>query len=125
MFASPLARITLVAALVTATAFGTVAAARAATLDENEKIVPVTFTAKELATPEKAEKAYARLYRAVQSACDTEQPGPSWRLADDKLCEDEAMQGALRDINNTTLSKLYAETNGAPELAAVFHSRDH
>ena len=78
--------------------------------------VDVTFKIRQLQDPAEAKAVYARLYKVVQYVCQTEGgEGPSWRIADDRACEDEAMQGALQQLNKPELTALY--TPGAPQMA--------
>jgi UrcA family protein len=80
--------------------------------------VDVMFETRQLQDPAEAKAVYARLYKAVQYVCQTDGgEGPSWRIADDRACEDEAMQGALRQINMQELTAFYVP--GAPQLALV------
>lgn len=78
--------------------------------------VDVTFQNRQLHDPAEAKAVYARLYQVVQYVCQTEGgEGPSWRIADDRACEDEAMRGALQQLNIPELTALYAP--GAPQMA--------
>jgi UrcA family protein len=78
--------------------------------------VDVTFPTRQLADPAEAKAVYTRLYKVVQYVCQTEGgEGPSWRIADDRACEDEAMQGALQQLNRPELTALYIQ--GAPQMA--------
>ncbi|MCR6659858.1 MAG: UrcA family protein [Asticcacaulis sp.] len=78
--------------------------------------VDVTFPTRQLDDPAETKAVYARLYKVVQYVCQTEGgEGPSWRIADDRACEDEAMQGALQQLNKPELTALY--TPGAPQMA--------
>jgi UrcA family protein len=78
--------------------------------------VDITFKTRQLADPAEAKAVYARLYKVVQYVCQTDGgEGPAWRIADDRACEDEAMQGALQQLNRPELMALY--TPGAPEMA--------
>ena len=78
--------------------------------------VDITFKTRQLADPAEAKAVYARLYKVVQYVCQTDGgEGPSWRIVDDRACEDEAMQGALQQLNRPELTALY--TSGAPDVA--------
>jgi UrcA family protein len=78
--------------------------------------VDVTFPTRQLHDPAEAKAVYARLYKVVQYVCQTDGgEGPAWRIADDRACEDDAMQGALKQLNVPQLSALYVP--GAPQMA--------
>lgn len=78
--------------------------------------VDVTFPTRQLTDPAETKAVYARLYKAVQYVCQTDGgEGPSWRIADDRACEDEAMKGALQQLNIPEVMALY--TPGAPQVA--------
>lgn len=78
--------------------------------------VDITFKIRQLTDPAEAKAVYARLYKAVQYVCQTDGgEGPTWRIADDRACEAEAMQGALQQLNRPELTAHY--TSGAPEMA--------
>jgi len=84
--------------------------------------VDITFQTRQLQDPAEAKAVYARLYKAVQYVCQTEGgEGPSWRIADDRACEDDAMHGALRQLNIPALMALY--TPGAPQTAFAREAR--
>ena len=84
--------------------------------------VDVTFTTRQLHDPAEAKVVYARLYKAVQYVCQTDGgEGPSWRIADDRACEDEAMKGALQQLNVPELTALYIP--GAPQMAFAEEGR--
>ena len=84
--------------------------------------VDVTFQTRQLQDPAEAKAVYARLYKAVQYVCQTDGgEGPSWRIADDRACEDEAMHGALQQLNMPELTALY--TPGAPQMAFADETR--
>lgn len=70
--------------------------------------VGVSFPTRQLQDPAEAKAVYARLYKVVQYVCQTGGgEGPSWRIADDRACEDEAMQDALQQLNRPELTALY------------------
>ncbi|HTM82126.1 UrcA family protein [Asticcacaulis sp.] len=84
--------------------------------------VDITFKTRQLQDPAQAKAVYARLYKVVQYVCQTDGgEGPTWRIADDRACEDEAMQGALQQLNRPELMALY--TPGAPERAYADSAR--
>jgi UrcA family protein len=84
--------------------------------------VDVTFKTRQLQDPAEAKAVYARLYKVVQYVCQTEGgEGPSWRIADDRACEDDAMRGALQQLNMPELKALY--TPGAPQMAFAEEAR--
>ncbi len=84
--------------------------------------VDVTFPTRQLADPAEAKVVYARLYKAVQYVCQTEGgEGPSWRIVDDRACEDEAMKDALQQLNIPELTVLYVP--GAPQMAFAEEAR--
>ena len=84
--------------------------------------VDITFKARQLADPAEVKAVYARLYKVVQYVCQTDGgEGPSWRIADDRACEDEAMHGALQQLNMPGLTALY--TPGAPQMAFADEAR--
>jgi UrcA family protein len=84
--------------------------------------VDVTFKTRQLQDPAEAKAVYARLYKVVQYVCQTDDgEGPSWRIADDRACEDDAMHGALQQLNRPELMALY--TPGAPQMAFAGKAR--
>ncbi len=101
-----------------ALAAGLMACAGAASADDTyEKELKLTFTKTQLNDPSQARSIYAELYKTAQKACDSDEIGPDWRLADDQACEAEAMKGALSDLNRPALTALYAETGEAQSVA--------
>jgi UrcA family protein len=90
--------------------------------DQGTTKVNITFPNRQLQDPAQAKAVYARLYKAVQYACQTEGgEGPSWRVAADRACEDSAMRGALQQLNRPELMALY--TPGAPQMAFAEEAR--
>ena len=90
--------------------------------DQGTTKLDVTFTTKQLQDPAEAKAVYARLYKAVQYVCQTDGgEGPSWRIADDRACEDGAMREALQQLNITELTALYVP--GAPQMAFADEAR--
>jgi len=62
--------------------------------DDATTRVAVTFRTTDLSDPARTPDVRARLFAAVQRACQSEGEGPKWREADDRACEAEAMRDA-------------------------------
>ena len=84
------------ASALAAGALGTACAceARDWTRDDATTRVAVTFRTADLTDPARTPDVRARLFAAVQRACQSEGEGPKWREADDRACEAEAMRDA-------------------------------
>ena len=99
-----------------ALSFALLAAPAAFAQEPGTTRVDVTFKIRQLQDPAEAKAVYARLYKVVQYVCQTEGgEGPSWRIADDRACEDEAMRGALQQLNVPEVTALYMPD--APQVA--------
>jgi len=78
--------------------------------------VTVSFKDIDFNRPEAVEALYKRLQYASKVACDTLEPEVPYREADDRACEREAVQGAVRDVDRPALTALHARAS-AEQLA--------
>ncbi|MGZ3305574.1 MAG: UrcA family protein [Asticcacaulis sp.] len=77
--------------------------------------------------PDQVGVLYGRLRDASKVVCETTEPGPAFRLADDRACEREAVQGAVRDLNQPRLTemdaRMSAQTAEVEDETARAHDR--
>ena len=115
-----LALVTMAACL----AFGAQGAAAhgADGFDSNRTKVDVTIRTSELRDPARAEANYRRLYAAAQKACQSEGEGPKYRQADDRACEDEAMDAAVNTVDSAPLTSVYVRQKASRERQTDTHA---
>jgi len=95
--------------MISAFAFAIVATASAApgfAQDTNHSRVTVRL-AGNFDDPSQAGDAYRRLYEAAQEVCWSKGEGPWWRSADDRACENEAMNEAIAKLDQPQLTRLH------------------
>jgi len=116
-------KIMIAAALAGGALGGLALSASAAPLDEaTTGKVQVTFADRDLKDPARAGAVYDRLYTAAQEACDSKEPGPAWRAADDRLCEQQAMDEAVSELGSGEVSRRHREATAAPQVASAARS---
>ncbi len=70
--------------------------------------VPVSYKDVDFNRPEAVEGLYKRLQYASKVACDSLEPEVPYREPDNRACEQEAVQGAVHDVNRPALTAVHA-----------------
>ena len=86
---------------------GAIFAAQTASAQDNVSRVDVTFEARDLRDPARAEAVYGQIEKAARKACWSEGEGPAWRIADDRVCEQQAVDEAVADLHSAEMNRLH------------------